>query len=438
MPTSAIASSFPFASGELVHEDGQYLGRNRETGGAVILDPRRYGSGHMVIVAPSGGGKSFFVRTLIPQVLLDDDVDVHIIDPSPPIDYAALTSLLGGTYAIFGSGSQAAINPCEIFMPRVKGSLEEEMPKPVTAKVSFLLKLLETMTGAMRPEEKALLEEACYNAYRAKGFSDSWEGVLDTERGGLRPLAKRPPTLFDVLHEAEEQEGLRDFCLRFRPYVKGTLDMFSGESNLALDGRMTVYNVNRIVQGNPDLQPAAYLMITEAIHAAMAASNRKKLILIDEAHVLFQNEQTALFMSQLYRMARKTGSRVGLITQSIVDLIGDPPTGVKVAGAEHARVCLQQASIQLLLHNDKDNDLDLVNATWKLSPAERRFLKSASVGDGLLIAGSDRMLLHVEAPEALYPFITSNPDEWERLQGVRDELTAQWVGEEAQRATATM
>ena len=126
---------------------------------------------------------------------------------------------------------------------------------------------------------------------------------------------------------------------------------------------------------------------------------------------MFQRKDTALFVAQLYRMAAKQGGRVGLITQGITDLLGDPETGMTVGGQEQARTCLANSTTTVLLRNDKGSDLRLLQREYQLTDAEVAAVHGAQPGHGILIAGDARAFVHVLAPDTLYRFITTRPDE---------------------------
>ena len=420
IPTLPLSTTFPFTSGELLHEQGELWGQNLSTGNAVIIDPMRYSPSHLLIVAKTRSGKSFVMKVLATQALFSPDQDVMVLDPSPAIDYKRWTQLLSGTYARFGAGSDDRINPCEILLPFDLKRLDDDMRRPVTAKISFLQSLFEMMAypdGRMPAEERSMLEPPLAEMYAEFGMTDDWQSIVDRTTLTAVPKAKRSPTLQDALRHIEATPGLESLALKLRPFVKGTLDMFSGETNLDMGKRLVVFNVNSLAQGQNGkyLQAVAYAMISEFIRWRLAMAKRRVLVAVDEAHIMFSREDTARFVSQLYRMAGKQGGRVALMTQGITDLLGDPATGVKVEGEAEARVCLTNTGITFLLRNDKQSDLELIQREYRLTDAETRMIFSARPGQGIVVAGEERAFVQVEATPALYPFITTRPEEVEAL-----------------------
>lgn len=430
LPTFVLATTFPFTAGEYLDAQGDLWGMNLATGNAVIVDPQSLMPGHMIVVAPTGSGKSFALKTLATQAILRGDEDVIIFDPSDPIDYERWAWLMGAGYVRFGTGSQDRMNPMEILLPLNPQDLSSEMPRPVTDKVGFVATLMGMMAyphTEMPPEERARLEPALYQLYQRWGFDDTWDSVRDHEHETARPQAKPSPTLRDALAAIREVPGLESLALRLQPFVEGSLDMFAGDTTIDLNQPTIVFNVRHFAQraGNDHLQAVAYAMIAETIRWRLAAQGRRMLIMIDEAHIMFRRADTAQMVSQLFRMARKQGGRVALITQGIVDLLGDPETMVSVPGQADAKSCLDNSGVRLFLANDNDHDVKRIQATFNLTDAEARMVRDARKGQGLLIAGTKgglrrRAFLQVMAPPALHPWITSDPDEVDRFrqQGV--------------------
>lgn len=420
MPTIPLATTFPFTSGELLDDEGEFWGQNLITGNVVIINPRKRPAAHMLFVAATRSGKSLTLKHLATQALFGDDEDVMIIDPSPAIDYERWTAAVGGSYLRFGAGSGDRINPCEIqlpagFDPEKVGSLDDELQRPVTNKVAFLKTIFELMAypdGKMPAVERARLEAPLYAMYEEAGMSDDWLSIVEPGGLSLQPKAKTPPTLKDALRHIREVPELQELAIKLEPYINGTLDMFSGHTNVDLDRRLVVFNVHQLIQsGGAHLQAVAYALVSEAIRNRLAASRRRKLVAVDEAHILFSNKETAKFLSSLYRMAGKQGGRVAIITQSITDLVGDPLTGVSVAGAEEARVCLSQTFVSCFLRNDKKNDLDLIGNIFNITEAEKRYLAAAQPGQALVIADNERALVQVLVTNELYGLVTTRPEE---------------------------
>jgi len=414
VPTAVACSTFPFTAGDLLHSEGLLWGVNYLTGNAVVVDPRRIAQPHWLFVAATRAGKSAAFKTLVAQ-LLTRGWSVIVVDPSPAIDYERFCRALGGSYIRFGVGYGDHINPCEIVLPADEARMRDpDFARPVSSKVAFLKVVLEMMAypdEKMPSDIRARLEEPLMAAYAEKGLTDDWQSIVDTAHASMTLRPKPSPTLVDVLRHIDADPYLKDLAIRLQPFVRGTLGMFSGHTNVRTDGQFVVFNVNALVQtGGAHLQGVAYAMIAEHIQTRLLASRSRTMVGIDEAHVLFRREDTAQLVTFLARTAGKLGGAAAMMTQSITDLVGDPHTGVSVPGESQARVYLGQVGTTLLLRNSRENDRALLAEVYSLSAAERRFIGQSAPGRGVLIAGDDRVVVQVEPSALLWPLVQTNPE----------------------------
>lgn len=455
LPTIALATTFPFSAGEVLDPLGDVWGENRSTGNLVVLDPDRFQAKHMIVVAKTRSGKSATVKVLASQALLRGDEAVMVIDPSPPIDYERWTRWLGGTYAQFGAGSLDRINPLDILMPASLDRIDDSMRKPIRAKIAFASELFGIMgRQAMTPEEQTVAEEVMAEVFAAHGMplsppgstTSEWATVQDLESVSLTAQAKPAPTLTEVWQALRDRPETRALAGRIQPFITGMFNMFAEHTTINVNQPLVVFNVYNLIQGSAGKhhQAVAYAMIAEYIRWQLAQSRQRTLVIVDEGHVMFEREDTARFVSQLFRMAAKQNGRVALMTQGIVDMMGDPMTGMAGPGVVDARYCIENAGFKLLLRNDNDADLDLIDRTLGITPAEARAIKDAKQGQGILIIGDPttdtrRAYVQVYIPPLLYPWITSNPKEVEayREQGIYRAIEADWRPEGLSEASAT-
>ena len=436
LPTIALATTFPFSAGEILDPLGDVWGENRSTGNLVVLDPNRFQAKHMVVVAKTRAGKSASLKVLATQALFRPDEEVIIIDPSPPIDYERWTRWLGGTFAQFGPGSPDGINPLEILMPASMDRIDDSMRAPIRAKIAFATELFGIMGGqTLTPDESTAAEEVLAAIFAARGMPVSttgvgeseWAIVQDMDTLSLTPRAKPAPTLAEAWQALRDRPETALLAARIKPFITGMFNMFAGSTTIDMNKHLVVFNVHNLIQGSAGKQhqAVAYAMIAEFIRWRLAQSRRRTFVIVDEGHVMFQREDTAHFVSQLFRMAAKQGGRVALLTQGIVDIMGDPATGMVVPGQADARYCIENTGFKFLMRNDNDADVELIARTLGITPAEGRAIKDAKRGEGILIigdpsSGTQRAYVTMHIPPLLYPWITTQPEEVEqfRQQGV--------------------
>jgi len=427
--TDALSCTFPFTWREHIEAGGLFVGTNLLTNGPAFIDlfnTRRYPAGHLVFVAATRSGKSQTAKTLLLQALLDPQVDACVIDPSPPVDYGLIGQRLGRFIQIKqGAPPGDRWNLCAIEYPANIAELDVEDRRLLTRKIGFLLTALDLMVAAhpgqpgLDPEQRAHVETALRAVYATHGITDDPVSLVDPHTLALdRPVMKPMPTLREVVAYFAQVPALARVATVLTPYCAphGTLDLFDGDQPpSALDARFAVFNVHGLLQGStPHLQQLAYLVIGELIQQRMMASGRRTLVVIDEAHILFSNADTALWVSRLFRMAAKLNSAVWLLTQSITDLVGEP--GLQTPGAAQARVCLNNTYLNWLGHADKDNELQLLAQQFNLTGSELSWIRNAQAGDGLWVSSRYHLLTHQEVPPALESLVSSTAVEQAALR----------------------
>lgn len=416
LDSNSLSCMLPFTWTEHIEEGGLYVGTNTLTGGPVLLDihnRRRYPAGHIIFIGPTRAGKSYTAKSVLVQSLLDPGIDAFVIDPSPPVDYQALGQTLG-RFIPFKVGTQDKWNLCAIEYPRHIEQLDEHERQLLTAKIDFLVTLIDLMIeGQWTPEERALAEGAIRQVYSRFGITNDPVSLIDPDTLSLQPRMKPMPKFRDIVQAFQASPALTRLGTMLKPFVQGgTLDLFDGDlPPSALDSRLTIFNIEGLLRAQKRLQPVAYMVIGELIQQRLMQSGRRTIILIDEAHVLFANEGTALWLSRLFRMSAKLDSAVWLLTQSLTDMIGDPLTGVEVPGQAHARVCLNSTYINWIGTVDKESDAQLLAKEFNLSQAEIEFLRRARRGRGIWRTDRFHVTVQGKAPALLHPLLSSSSDE---------------------------
>lgn len=410
MDSFSISTAFPFLSSELTHDQGEIWGVNKLNNSIVLLDRFSYMNAHTTTIAASGAGKSYWLKQLLTQSRFRD-IGGIIIDPSDK-EYERWANTFDGTYIRLGVSSTDRINPFEITLPKELGGVDKGW-KPVTEKVDYLKSMLDVMLDGLNAEEKAILDAILYLVYEKYGLTDDWTSLIHASGGsedlkdrlGFRQMTmKQMPTLSDLLELIEEQEATKSLADRLRPHVTGSLQIFNGQTNVNLDRDLVIFDVHELVNAKGNLAPTAYFILTEFISRTLSQIRKKRVVAIDEAHFLFQHPDTALFVERLFRVARKLGAGISLITQSIHDFLDAP-------GAKQAMVCLQNSSLVFLMKQQNLQVVETLKDVFQLSDAEKYFLLHAARGEGILLAGSDRVALKVEVPECLHRLITTDPFE---------------------------
>ena len=429
LDSDSLACIFPFTWAEHIEPGGLYVGTNLLTGGPAfinILHKRSYPAGHVIFIAKTRSGKSQTAKTLLLQVLLDPKVDVCVIDPSAPVDYGVIGQRLGRFIQI-KQGAPAADrwNLCAIEYPLNIAKLDVEDRRLLTQKIAFLLTAIDLMAQAqpgqpgLDPEMRARVEVAIRQVYDKYGITDDPVSLIDPDTLSLDdPVMKQMPRFRELVAHFATIPELQRLATTLTPYCAphGTLDLFDGDqSPRGLTTRFSVFNINGLLQSsNMQLQSLAYVVLGELIQQRMLASKRHMVVAIDEAHVLFGNADTALWVTRLFRMSAKLDSAIWLLTQSVSDLIGDGIT--PTPGAAQARVCLSNTYLNWLGHADAEVELQVLAKQFGLTGSEIEWIRGAEPGDGLWVSSQYHLLTHQNVPESLEALVSSTDAEQVGLQ----------------------
>jgi len=136
------------------------------------------------------------------------------------------------------------------------------------------------------------------------------------------------------------------------------------------------------------------------VHSQVKADPQKRILVIDEAWILLQHEESARFLAGLTRRARKHYLGVTLISQQANDFLNQ----------EYGRAIASQSSLRILMRQDTTT-IKKVAQEFNLSEYEQRYLLTCDKGEGLIIADQNHVALKVVASEKEHPLLTTDPRE---------------------------
>jgi conjugal transfer ATP-binding protein TraC len=388
LDTSSLATMFPFSSSTLTMERGVLYGIARHNHSPVIIDPfdASLENANAVIFAKSGAGKSYFTKLMALRNLLLG-VDFLVIDPED--EYRTLCEAVGGQYIRLASSSGQHLNPFDLPL----ADEAEEGRDPLAEHIASLLGLLEIMLAEqgqpLSAQERAILDQALYQTYDAAGItSDLQTHTLPA------PLLKNLHAILAWI----PGECATSLAARLRRYVDGSLaGLFSAPTNVALDRRLVVFNVQSL---EPELRPLGIHLIASFVWNQVRRARRPRLLIIDEAWSLMQYPDGGTFLASMARRARKYYLGLVTITQDVADFLG----------SDHGRTILTNAAVKLLMKQDSTT-IEPVVAAFQLSAEERQFLLAASKGEGLFFARGSHVALKVEASPLEHRLATTAPRE---------------------------
>ena len=336
----------------------------------------------MVVLASSGSGKSYMVKLETLRSLMFG-TEVIIIDPEK--EYVSLAQAAGGDYLNFTTTSPIKINPFDL--PQDIDSNDNVLGQKILSLTAFLKLVL----GELTAQESAVLDKALNSTYRLKGITQD----PITQRGNIAPPLMED--LYKILLGMEEATAA-ELALRLERFIKGSLaGIFSAPSNINLSNQLTVFSVRDL----PDqLRPLAMHLILDYIWTKVRSSLKKRVLIVDEAWYLMKYPDSANFLVELVKRARKYYLGVTTISQDVEDFLHQ----------DRGKEVISNSAIQALL-KQAPSSIEGIGQAFNLSQGEKRLLLAAGIGRGLFFAGNTHVAMRVVASEEEHRLITTNPQE---------------------------
>ncbi len=385
LDTAALAAAFPFASAELTAtgSGGVLYGRNLRSHGLVVWDRFALENYNAVILAKSGAGKSYLAKLEALRSLYRG-IDVLVVDPDG--EYRRMAEAAGGAYLALGAPG-VRLNPLDL----------AEEPDALTHRALFLHALVEVLAGQALPgEERAVLDRAVVAVYQQAG-------ITADPRTHRRPA----PLLRDLagILEHDEDAAAQRLAARLAPYVSGSWrGLFDGPTTTRPEGHLVVFGLRELPE---EFAAVGTMLALDAVWRQVAdpRRRRRRLVLADEAWRLMRDPAGARFLWRLAKSARKHWCGLTVVTQDVGDLLG----------SELGKAVVANAATQILLGQAPQAVAALADA-FRLSDGERGFLVGARKGEGILAAGTERVVFQAVASPAEHRLITSDPAELAALQ----------------------
>ena len=380
--TSPLSSIFPFISFDLSSNDGILFGINKHNNSLVLFDRFSLENANMVIFAKSGSGKSYAVKLEVLRSLMVG-IDCIIIDPEN--EYKTLAEASGGSFYNISLGSDSHINPFDL--PEVK---EGEDPEDVLrSNIINLVGLMRVMLNGLSPNEDAIMDRALSETYAARDI---------TPESNPSTWKQNIPVLGDLEVVLEGMEGAEILTQKIRKFTKGTFSQFfNNKSNVNMANGLTVFGIRDI---EDELRPIAMFIVMRYIWNEVRTTLKKRILIIDEAWWMMQNEDGASFLFGLCKRGRKYWLGVTTITQDVSDFMK----------SGYGKPIITNSSLQLLLKQSPAG-IDLLQETFMLTDQEKMLLLEVPVGEGIFFAGQKHVAIRVVASYTEDQIITTNPEE---------------------------
>jgi len=392
MNSSPIASSFPFISSELTSDRGILYGINRHNNSLILFDRFSLQNANSVVFATSGAGKSYAIKLEILRSLMMGS-EVIVIDPE--YEYKHLAEAVGGTYINISLASENKINPFDL--PRAIGG--EAKPKDIIRSAVITLKgLVRLMLGKLNYDEDSIVDRALLETYAKKDITP------DSDLSAIEP-----PVMSDFEQVLDGMEGGSDLALRLKKYTEGTFaGLLNSATNVEMNNQLVCFSVRDL---EDELRPLAIYTIVNYIWNTVRSEMRQRILVIDEAWWMMQNEDSAKFIFALVKRCRKYYLGVTTITQDVNDFLTSP----------YGQAIVTNSSLQILL-KQSPAAIDLIQKTFLLTEGEKYLLLECGVGEGIFFAGNKHVAMKVVASYTEDQLITSDPRQLLEIEEAKKEF----------------
>jgi hypothetical protein len=354
LDSSALVTFFPWLERDLQAPGGLVVGRNAATGAPALVDPfdqRHYSNANIGVFGHSGAGKTYLLSALALGAL-GQGVQVYVIDPEH--EYGPLARQVGGVDVELALGSGHALNVLDL---RPSDRRDESWIGPAAADA---VDLCSTICGGLDESERAVVEGAVRAAYS------------EVDQPVLRDVAERLPAASRV-------------ATILRRWVHGSLgQMFSSPTNVDLEAPIVTFGMREL---RDEMVAPVHFLLAEALWARIKRKDHRRMLVVDELGLLFEDATIRRFVVNLARRIRKYEGSLVFATQNPGDLLS----------SEQGTVVATNPAV-VFFGAQRPGEAAKLQETFHLSTRQRAFLESARRGDFLLAAGSDRLAVQVQAP----------------------------------------
>jgi len=379
LTTESLAVLMPFRVQEIMDEGGIYCGENAISHNLIMCNRANLLNPNSFLLGIPGSGKSFNAKMLIVFLALATQDDILVCDPER--EYAALVEAMGGEVIQIAAGSKDHINAMDMVEGYGDGG------NPLIDKSQFVLSLFAQLDNAgIDAQEKSIIDRCVEEVYK------------DYQKGG------KVPTLC-VLREKlleQEEEKAHGLALSLELFTDGSLDAFAHETNVDINNRMVVYDIMDLGE---ELKTMGLLVITDAMLNRVTENwkkGKRTHIILDEFHVVFENEHSGNFFNSAWRRFRKRNAYPNAITQNVEYLLDSVLASTMLSNSEYI-VMLNQAP------RDREKLANLLN----ISKEQMSYITDTEAGCGLIKYGSSLVPFMNRFPKdtKLYRLMTTKPGE---------------------------
>jgi conjugal transfer ATP-binding protein TraC len=389
--TSPLSSTFPFVSSDLTGNDGILYGINRHNNSLILFDRFQMENANFVVFAKSGAGKSYAVKLEILRSLM---VGIEVIVVDPENEYQHLAEAVGGTYINISLNSDFRINPFDLPI----GLEDEDKADILRSAVINLVGLMGLVLGKLDPTEEAILDKALWQTYAKKDITETSDFAT-----------AEMPIMSDLIEVLSGMVGGESLAQRLGKFTEGTFaGLLNNQTNVVLKNQLLVFSIRDL---EDSLRPIAMYIILGHIWNVVRSELKKRIMVLDEAWIMMQHEDSARFVFGIAKRARKYYLGLTTITQDVADFMASP----------YGKPIVTNSSIQLLL-KQSPAAINIVQETFFLTEGEKYLLLESDVGEGIFFAGLKHAAIKVYASYVEDQIITTDPKQLLDIEQSKEDI----------------
>ena len=252
------------------------------------------------------------------------------------------------------------------------------------------------MDRSLNAKELVDIEESVIETYKEKGITTNKESIYEKEGGKigekltLGKIRKKMPTLSDFQRILTTKKNSKELAEILSGFLKGkSLGMFDCQSNINVNDVYIDFDISEITDEVTRFY-ASMVITTWITEKYMKRSEiyEEKSVYVDEAWVILKHKETADFIEQLARRARKRGVRLVLASQNTEEF----------TSTSQGRATLNSCGTAIIM-KQSPMSVDKVIEFFKLSKGTRDFLLQARKGEAILYMDGKVSAITIEVLE---------------------------------------
>ena len=333
------------------------------------------GDANMLIMAKSGGGKTFMAQLFL-LMMARANPQISIIERGD--SYQPLVDLMGGRVIDVKLDGAETLNPWD---------LPAGETAPTKEKIAFLKNLTRHMIGDSPGSDNSLVDNLLSDAIGRtyKRCAIRYSNPIPTFNDLREELAQWRDE--EKMQRTIDEARLAAIKLRSWTGEKGIYaKLFDAHTTMRLDSSWLFFNVEGL-SSDPKLETAMSMLIANTVASrAGGKSGQPSITVLDECWFLLDSATLAPEVVQLFRTARKRNASVWGISQTVEDFVG-----TEFQPREHGPGILKNASIKIIGQQPGDMT-PLINHLY-LNPVALNEVKRFSAprkgesADALLVLG---------------------------------------------------